>query len=83
VISQAKQKGEELATQLAKTPAVRQARKKVAGVRGQAAALASNVTDKITGRARKRKRAKVAAAVVGAAAVATAAGISIARKRMR
>jgi len=83
VISQAKRKGEELATQLAKKPAVRQARKKVARVRGQAAALASRVTDKVTGRARKRKRVKVAAAVVGAAAVATAAGISIARKRKR
>ena len=83
VISQAKRKGEEFATQLAKKPVVRQARKKVARVRGQAAALASKVTDKVTGRARKRKRAKVVAAVVGAAAVATAAGISIARKRKR
>ena len=83
VISQAKRKGEELATQLAKKPAVRQASKKVAGMRGQAAVLASKVTDKVTGRARKRKRAKVAAAVVGAAAVAAAAGISIARKRKR
>ena len=85
VISQAKRKGEELATQLAKKPAVRQARKKVAQVRGQAAVLASKVTDKVTGRARKRKRAKIAAAVVvgAAAAVATAAGVSIARKRKR
>ena len=82
VVSQAKRKGEELATQLAKKPAVRRARKKVARVGGQAAALASKVTDKVTGRARKRKRAKVAVAVVGAA-VATAAGISIARKRKR
>ena len=46
-------------------------------------ALASKMTDKVTGRARKRrKRAKVVAAVVGAAAAATAAGI-IARKRKR
>ena len=80
-ISQAKRKGEQLATELAKKQAVRQARKKVARVGGQAAALASKVTDKVTGRTRKRKRAKVAAAVIGAAAVATAAGISIARKR--
>jgi hypothetical protein len=83
MISLAKRKGEELSTQLAKKPAVRQARTKVAQVRDQAAALASKVTDKVTGRARKRKRARVAAAVVGAAAVATAAGISIARKRRR
>ena len=87
VISQTRRRGEELATQLAKKPAVRQARKKVARVRGQAAALASRVTDKIadkiTGRARRRKRARVAAAVVGAAAVATAAGIRMARKRKR
>ena len=82
-ISQAKRKGEQLATLLAKKPAVRQARKKVARVRGQAAELASKVTDKVTGRRRKRNRARVAAAVVGAAAVATAAGISIARKRKR
>jgi len=82
-ISRAKRKGEQLATQLAKKQAVRQARRKVAGVRGQAAAWASKVTDKVTGRTRKRKRAKVAAAVIGAAAVATAAGISIARKRKR
>jgi hypothetical protein len=80
-ISQAKRKGEQMATQLAKRPAVKQARKKVAGVGGQAAALARKVTDKVTGRTRKRKRAKVAAAVVGAAAVATAVGIGIARKR--
>ena len=84
VISEAKRTGEELAAQLAKKPAVRQARKKVAQVRGQAAVLAGKVTDKVTGRARKRKRAKIAAAVVvGAAAVATAAGVSIARKRKR
>jgi hypothetical protein len=87
VISRAKQKGEELATQFAKKPSVRQARKKVARVRGQAAAMAIRVTDKIadkiTGRARRRKRARVAAAVVGAAAVATAAGIRMARKRKR
>jgi hypothetical protein len=83
VVSQAKRKGEELATQLTKKPAVRRARKNAARVRGQAAALVSKVTDKVTGRARKRKRAKLAAAVVGAAAVATAAGISIARKQRR
>jgi hypothetical protein len=87
VISQTKRKGEALATELAKKPAVKQARKKVARVRGQAVALAGRVTDKIsdkiTGRARRRKRARVAAAVVGAAAVATAAGISMARKRKR
>jgi len=84
VISLAKRKGDELATQLAKKPAVKQARKKVARVRGQAAVLAGKVTDKVTGRARKRKRAKIAAAVVvGAAAMATAAGVSIARKRKR
>jgi len=83
VISGAKRTGEELAAQLAKKPAVRQARKKVARVRGQAAALVSKVTDKVTGRARKRKRVKVAAAVVGAAAAVAAAGITIARKRKR
>ena len=82
VVSQAKRKGEELATQLTKKPAVRRARKNAARVRGQAAALVSKVTDKVTGRARKRKRAKLAAAVVGAAAVATA-GISMARKQKR
>lgn len=63
--------------------AVRQAKKRVARVRGGAVALASKMTDRITGRARKRKRVKIAAAVVGAAAAATAAGISIARKRKR
>ena len=85
VISQTRRKGEELATQLAKKPAVRQARKKVARVRGQAAALANPQSHRtqITGRARRRKRARVAAAVVGAAAVATAAGIRMARKRKR
>jgi hypothetical protein len=84
VISRAKRKGEELATEFAKTPAVRQARKKVARVRRQAAVLASKVTDKVTGRAQKRKRrAKAAAAVIGAAAMATAAGIGMARRRKR
>jgi hypothetical protein len=82
-ISRAKRKGEQLARQLSKKQAIMQARKGVARVRGQAAALTNKVTDKVTGRARKRRRAKVAAAVVGAAAVATAAGISIARKRKR
>jgi hypothetical protein len=83
VISGAKRKGEELATEFAKKPAIRQARKRVARVRRQAAALASKVTDKVTGRARKRERARAAAAVIGVAAVATAAGISMARKRKR
>ena len=74
VISRAKRKGEELGTEFAKKPAVKQARKKVARVRRQAAALASKLTDKVTGRARKRKRAKAAAAVIGAAAVALPPG---------
>jgi len=52
VISRAKRKGEELGTEFAKKPAVKQARKKVARVRRQAAALASKLTDKVTGRAR-------------------------------
>ena len=43
VISQTKRKGEALSTELAKKPAVKQARKKVARVRGQAVALAGRV----------------------------------------
>ena len=82
-ISRAKWTGEELATEFAKKPPIRQARKEVARMRHQAAALATKVTDKLTGRARKRKRAKAAIAVIGAAAVATAAGIGMARKRKR
>jgi hypothetical protein len=63
--------------------AVGRAKAAISRAKRKGEALASKVTDKVTGRARKRrKRAKVVAAVVGAAAAATAAGI-IARKRKR
>jgi hypothetical protein len=66
------------------TQAVRRAKTAISGAKRKGEALASKVTDKITGRARKRrKRIKVAAAAVGAAAAATVAGLSVARRRKR
>ena len=68
--------------QLAKRT-VKQAGKTVVRVRRYAAAAATNVADKVTGRTRKRKRAKVVVAtLVGAAAVA-AAGVAAASRRKR
>jgi hypothetical protein len=58
-----------------------QAGKTVARVRKQAVSAATEVADKVTGRARKRKRAKVVATVVGAAAVAAAAGAAASRRK--
>jgi hypothetical protein len=81
---QAKRKGVQLAQQLAKEPVVRKAQKEAANISDKAAALASKVADRVTGRARKRKRAKVAAAAAaGAVAVAAAVGVGLARKRKR
>jgi hypothetical protein len=80
---QAKRKGAKLAQQLARQPVVRKAKKEAAIVSGKAAALASKVTDRVTGRASKRKRAQVAAAAAGAVAVAAAVGVGLARKRKR
>jgi hypothetical protein len=74
----------QLAQQLAKEPVVRKAQKEAANISDKAAALASKVADRVTGRARKRKRAKVAAAAAaGAVAVAAAVGVGLARKRKR
>jgi hypothetical protein len=53
-VSRAKRKGGQLATKVAKKKAVRQARKSVARVRNQTVAVARKMTDKVTGRARKR-----------------------------
>ena len=81
---QAKRKGTKLAQELAKQPVVRKARKQAANASNKAAALASRLTDRVTGRAGTRKRAKVAAAAAaGAVVVAAAVGVGLARKRKR
>jgi hypothetical protein len=62
--------------------AVRSAKKTVARARTEASALASQATDKLTGRAKKKKRVKAALAIAGVAVVA-AAGVSLARRKKR